>query len=144
MELIRAKPEDIDLYLEIENYFFNSKTYSIFTNRNEIAQEISGHVMYFIKNDEVIIGRVSYKFQENGDAYLSDLVIIPSFQNQGFGKKVLNKILNEIGKKRITLIVHPDSKNAVKLYESFGFVIEKRVENYFGDGEPRVVMAKTA
>lgn len=28
------------------------------------------------------------------------------------------------------------------MYLSLGFQIEKRIENYYGDGEPRVVMGK--
>jgi len=43
--------------------------------------------------------------------------------------------------KKLSLVVHPDNL-AVKLYESFGFKRESLVENYFGDGEPRLVMVK--
>jgi ribosomal protein S18 acetylase RimI-like enzyme len=45
--------------------------------------------------------------------------------------------------KRIELVTHPDNKSAIKLYFSFGFLTEKQMENYFGDGEPRILMAKT-
>ncbi len=43
--------------------------------------------------------------------------------------------------KKLTLCVHPDN-HARKLYGSFGFKVESRKENYFGDGEPRLIMIK--
>jgi len=42
--------------------------------------------------------------------------------------------------KRIELVTHPDNP-ALKLYESLGFTVESRKENYWGDGEPRLVLA---
>ena len=43
------------------------------------------------------------------------------------------------GASKIWLVTHPENK-AVKFYESFGFKITERKENYFGDGTPRVKM----
>ena len=44
--------------------------------------------------------------------------------------------------KRIDLVTHPDNIKAIALYQSLGFAIESRKENYYGDGEPRIVMAR--
>lgn len=38
------------------------------------------------------------------------------------------------------LAVHPDNQIALRLYASLGFEIKSRQENYFGDGEPRLLL----
>jgi len=43
---------------------------------------------------------------------------------------------------RIDLAAHPDNFRAIKLYQSLGFAIESRKENYYGDGEPRLILVK--
>jgi ribosomal-protein-alanine N-acetyltransferase len=56
-------------------------------------------------------------------------------------RKAMIHVLNEIELvKRIDLVTHPDNTKAINLYESLGFKIESTIENYFGDGEPRIVM----
>jgi ribosomal-protein-alanine N-acetyltransferase len=41
---------------------------------------------------------------------------------------------------RVDLVTHPQNDIALKLYTSLGFKVESREENYFGDGEPRLVL----
>jgi ribosomal protein S18 acetylase RimI-like enzyme len=49
--------------------------------------------------------------------------------------------LSDCGAARsVDLAVHPDNVGAVALYTSFGFRGVRRVENFFGDGEPRLSM----
>lgn len=43
---------------------------------------------------------------------------------------------------KIDLVTHPENTKAIRLYESLGFKIAERKENYYGDGEPRVVLVK--
>lgn len=43
---------------------------------------------------------------------------------------------------RIELVVHPHNNPAISLYLSLGFKIESWRDNYFGDGEPRLVLVK--
>jgi ribosomal-protein-alanine N-acetyltransferase len=45
------------------------------------------------------------------------------------------------GSNRIDLVTHPENSSALELYSSLGFKVESRQENYFGDGEPRLVLA---
>jgi ribosomal-protein-alanine N-acetyltransferase len=41
----------------------------------------------------------------------------------------------------VELVTHPENENAIRLYSFLGFRVERRLENYFGDGEPRAVLA---
>lgn len=144
MELVykKANIEDIPTLIQIENNFQGSHTYSPMLESSEWTQAIQDGPVYIIFCGNTIIGNVMYELKSPEHAYISGLVIMPEFQGQGFARKAMKYILEEIGNvKRIDLVTHPDNLKAVKLYQSFGFSIESRKENYFGDGEPRVVMS---
>ncbi|MFA7209452.1 MAG: N-acetyltransferase [Parcubacteria group bacterium] len=142
MKLERATIEDIQVLLEIEKTTVGLKVYSGYFNEKEIEGWIKNDVVYLIKNGEKIAGSISYEIKGKDHAYISGLVIKPEFQKQGLAKQAMESLFGELkGFEKISLVVHPDN-HAARLYESFGFVIESRKENYFGDGEPRVVMVK--
>lgn len=143
MELVKVTEKDLQTYLNLEAQFGDLKTYSNITDPEEALEQIRKSVMYFIKIEGEKIGVVSYKNKGDGHFYIDGLIILPKFQGQGYGREVMENILVEIGPvKRIDLVTHPKNERAIKLYESLGFKIESQKENYFGDGEPRVVMAK--
>lgn len=99
--------------------------------------------MYLIYEDGYLVGSTEYQIKSPDHAYLSGIVIHPNFQEQGIARKAalfrLNKLENF---KRIDLVTHPNNFKIINLYQSLGFKVEKRVENYFGDGEPRLVLAR--
>jgi len=71
------------------------------------------------------------------------LVIHPNFQGQGIGREaVLFRLEKLKGVKRVWLVTHPENFKIINLYQSLGFKIEKRLENYFGDGEPRIILLR--
>lgn len=67
--------------------------------------------------------------------------MLPKFQGQRLAKLAMAKLLKELENYKIVdLVVHPENITAIKLYELFGFIIKDRKENYYGDGEPRLIM----
>ena len=71
------------------------------------------------------------------------MVINPRFQGQGIAREAMMIILEKFKDvKRIDLLTHPDNIKAINLYQSLGFMAESRKENYYGDGEPRIVIAR--
>ena len=142
MKLERATTKNIQILLEIEKTTVGLKVYSGYFSEKEIEEWINNDIVYLIKNGEEIIGSISYEIKEKNHAYISGLVIKPEFQKQGLAKQAMKLLFNELKNfKKLSLVVHPDN-HAAKLYESFGFITESRKENYFGDGEPRIVMVK--
>jgi ribosomal-protein-alanine N-acetyltransferase len=74
-------------------------------------------------------------------AYIDGILVKPSHQGRGLGRAATVKLLEELKDiPLVDLVTHPDNERAIKLYESLGFVVGERKENYFGDGEPRIVM----
>jgi len=142
LKLVKAEQNDIDKLLMIENNLSGSKIYSAMTEKSEWEEAFKkGETIYLIKKGYEILGNVSYEKRSDGSVYISGLAILPHFQKQGVGKEVVRRILDELKDvKKINLVTHPDNLASIKLYESFGFKTESRKENYYGDGEPRLIM----
>ena len=142
MELIRATTKDIQTLLEIEKTTIGLKLYSGYFNEKEVEEYVKNSIVYLIKNNDDIVGSISYDVMDFDHADISGLVVKPEFQKQGFGRKAMKLLFKKLKDyKKVSLCVHPDN-HACKLYESFGFKVESRKENYFGDGEPRLIMTK--
>lgn len=106
-------------------------------------EEITKNIVYFIILDNEIVGSVIYENKSEDHAYISGLVIDQKYQGQGLARKAMELIMEELkDKKRIDLVTHPENDKAINLYKSLGFIIGETKENYFGDGEPRIVMVK--
>lgn len=141
----RATLENTQALLDIEKTTKGLKTYSGYFKEEEIREWLSSDIVYLIKNNDAIIGSIAYEIKGKDHAYISGLVIKPKFQKQGLAKKATIKLLEELtGYEKIDLVTHPDNAGAVKLYKSLGFVEVGRKENFFGDGEPRIIMVKNA
>lgn len=101
----------------------------------------SGPVL-LIQKDEVNVGSLSYE-QKDNHIHIRGVVVIPEYQGQGIARKVLSDFLSEHKNvEKIDLVTHPDNAPALHLYKSLGFVVDSRIENYYGDGEPRLVMLR--
>ncbi len=125
--------------ISLEQGVSGSKLYSPMLTKEEWLESLARNKTYFIEVDGAIVGEISYEIKSPDHAYLDGLVVNPSFQGRGIARKVVEILLEELkGFREIDLVTHPENVKAVKLYESLGFKIESRVENYFGDGEPRI------
>jgi len=141
VEFQRATMRDEQTLLDIEKTTIGLKTYSGYYQEEEIKDYINNDVVYLIKKDGKIVGSISYEIKNKDHAYESGLVIKPEFQKQGLAKRAMLKLLEELNNfKYVDLVVHPENTSAVKLYKSLGFVERERKENFYGDGEPRIIM----
>ncbi len=142
MELIRATTRDIQILLAIEKTTIGLKLYSGYFTEKEVEEYVKNSVVYLIKNDNDIVGSISYDVMDSDHADISGLVVKPEFQKQGMARMAMELLFEKLKDyKKLSLCVHPDN-HARKLYESFGFKMESRKENHFGDGEPRLIMVK--
>lgn len=144
--LVTLKPatlEDIDTLLELSRKVSDSQVYSTGTTREDEINELQKTTTYLIEKDGVVVGRIAYVIKSESHAYLSDLVVDPQYQGQGLGREALMHVLKELEQiERIDLVTHPDNSTALQLYLSLGFQVESKKEDYYGDGEPRLVLVK--
>ena len=143
--LRKATIEDIPLLIAVEKKLVGLKIYSAGIDEKEWKEVLGkeNEVVYLILLDGEVVGNISYERKLNETAYIDGFAIDPKFQKQGIGRQALKMVIDELaGAKRIELVTHPENTAAIKLYLSFGFAIKSRIENYFGDGEPRIQLVK--
>jgi len=141
--LEQATSADIKKCLEIEKGN-GSKTYVFLADAAEVEEEMAKGPFYLIKKDSEIVGLVSYYMEKEDRAYISGLSVDLKYKGQGIGRKALEQVLSELENVPVVwLVTHPENAGAVHLYESLGFKITGRKENYFGDGEPRIELTLT-
>ncbi|HDR1006589.1 TPA: ribosomal protein S18-alanine N-acetyltransferase [Pasteurella multocida] len=83
------------------------------------------------------------------EATLLNIAVAPSFQGKGFGKQLLNHLLQQLTEKGISTLwleVRESNITAQKLYEQLGFNEVDRRKNYYptphGQRENAIVMAR--
>jgi PhnB protein len=138
-----ASESDIPALLEIEHSVSNTNTYSAMLTEAEWKEELQKGITYLIKEGEDVAGLISYEQRSPDHIYISGLAVKPEYQGKGIARYSLTRLLSEHpGTKRFDLVTHPDGPG-LKLYQSLGFQVEERKEDYYGDGEPRVIAALT-
>ena len=141
--LKRATVSDAEVVFALNQKMKNVRTYSVMDDLEEQRDELEKTVTYLLEKDDKVVGYVSYEIKSEEHAYLSSLVIDPEFQGQGIGREALTNVLKELEMKNIIdLTVHPENSDALRLYLSLGFQIESRRENFYGDGQPRLILVK--
>ncbi|WP_346350816.1 N-acetyltransferase [Oceanimonas sp. AH20CE76] len=78
------------------------------------------------------------------EGWILSLAVTPAAQGRGLGRQLLQAavaVLEEQGCARIKLTVLPDNP-ALQLYQRLGFAEAGRENDYFGPGEPRLLMVR--
>lgn len=135
--------QDIDKFIEIEKTAVGLKVYSGIIEPEEAREEIENNEVYFIIKDHKIVGSTECQIKGSKHAYLGGLVVLPEFQGQGIARKAAQfrlDILKDMD--RIDLVTHPHNNKIIMLYLSLGFHIESWKDNYYGDGEPRLILVR--
>jgi len=136
----RATREDIPVLIEIEKSVEKTKTYSPMDTEKEWEEELETCTVYILKEGNIPVGSIAYEEKSLDHIYISGIIVRPEFQGKGIATRAIKEVLDTYPTaSRIDLVTHPEN-SALKLYESLGFKVESRKENYFGDGEPRLVL----
>ncbi len=135
--------EDIDKFIEIEKTAAGLRVYSGIIDPEEAKEEIENNEVYFILKDNKIVGSTEYQIKGPKHAYLGGLVVLPEFQGQGIAREAAKFSLEKLKDiDRVDLVTHPHNSKIITLYLSLGFYIESWKDNYYGDGEPRLVLVR--
>jgi len=139
--LKRATLKNIKEVADLEK-LASSRTYSGRVTEDEVKKFIKNQFVFLIMNQGKVVGLVAYTIIKK-IVHFNGLVISPKFRRLGFAKQTLLLVLRKISKyPRIELVVHPHNNPALVLYLSLNFIIESWKNNYFGDGEPRLMLIK--
>lgn len=126
-------------YSEAE-FYQNYQIQPLTQTLEEMIEECKDKVVLKAVFDEKIVGSVRANAYENG-CWVNKLVVLPAFQRQGIGGKLLREIENYFPKAdKFTLATGARSQSNIRLYEKVGYkTIRKET---FHDGVEAVVMEK--
>jgi [ribosomal protein S18]-alanine N-acetyltransferase len=135
--------EDIPDILSIINTEFPYTTF----NETILLDKISNNNFFLIKiiKNKELIGFAEVEFISE-EARLNAIFVTDSFRNKGIGKKLLNKCIKEIKRrkiKKIFLLVKESNNTAKKLYLKIGFNFEKNHNKIIDDSIIEVWSIKT-
>jgi ribosomal protein S18 acetylase RimI-like enzyme len=109
---------------------------------DEFNSFLSKSTFIFAKDSEHIVGFLAFDREEDQSIELKLIVVDQNVQGKGYGKQLLQTLEKIHKETRIHLTVHPDNAQGIGFYLKNGFQIKKRIENCYGDGQPRLVLEK--
>lgn len=71
-----------------------------------------------------------------GTGEITNVMLMPEYRGKGIGKQMMTELLergSRIGAKNFTLEVRESNENAIKLYESLGFVCEGIRKDFYNN-----------
>ncbi len=143
MEIVfkRAAEDDWGAVSALEKDVSANQCYFPITEEEKVKEYIRKSHVFLIQSKGKTIGTISYELKGEDSADLDGLTVSPDFQKHGIATKAMEFVMGKLkGIKQITLAVHPKNTPAIKLYLNFGFQITGWKENYYGDGEPRLIL----
>ncbi|KAG4304580.1 hypothetical protein PORY_001973 [Pneumocystis oryctolagi] len=112
-----------------------SEPYSIYVFRYFIHQW--PELCFLAKKDNIVVGTIICKLENHKKrlrGYIAMLAVKKEYRGKGIASKMVEKILS-IMKKRdtdeVVLETEVTNKEAIILYENFGFIRDKRLHRYY-------------
>lgn len=142
--LIRAATlPDLEAVWGIEHRVFGAELYPRFFFRQ--ALDLWGELLRVAECPSgvlagYILGAVSRRREE---AWILSAAVSPEHRGRGIATELtrdLLQVLTGAGAREVRLTVHPANRKAVGLYRKLGFRSLAEDAEYFGPGEPRILM----
>ena len=139
----QVRKAEIDAVYDLEKVAFQPINYPYFVLRQfyDLMPEL--FLVAVDKSDDILGYTQGGVNVENGTGWILSLATKESCRGRGIGALLSQKVIDLLqlkGVKNIFLTVHPENTAATSLYNRLGFIIHSRVADYYGDGEPRLVM----
>ena len=102
------------------------------------------HAEVLLDEKEEIIAYYGF-YSLSPEAHIANLAVREDKRGIGLGSLILERLLSEavkLGDTDFTLEVRPSNEKAISLYKKYGFKVEGRRKNYYGDGEDALIMWK--
>ena len=141
--MCRLRSADADLFLRLEQNLGATRLYHPVGSRAEALREIRRTRLYLLKVGEAIAGTIAYRRRTDGSIEISNLAVQPAHRRLGIARAAMEHLLAAQRRApRLDLVTHPENEAALGLYLSLGFRVRARLENCFGDGEPRLHLVR--
>jgi len=106
---------------------------------NKQHDEFHYSILYKIK--DCIVSHIDFEIVYE-TINITDVYTDNEFRNQGIASKLFEVLFSKYKNKRFMLEVNVNNKNAIKLYDKFGFKTIHVRKNYYKDGDALIMEAK--
>ena len=145
--IIRAATvEDLKAVKAIDEALFGEDTYPLFVLR-QLLDITSSFFKVALLENKVVGYAIGHYHSEAKQAWFLSLGVLQEYGGQGIGEKLTKALLEGVeakGGRESYLTVHPENKRGISIYKKLGFVEQKYVPDYYGDGVPRLIMVRTS
>ncbi len=108
---------------------------------DETIKYLSGCDVYLAYKDKELVGLFAIKIDKEV-IEVKQIIVLPKHQKKGYGEEIVKKLLQVTKGKKVKLVVHPKNIIALILYLKNGFEIIEWKDNFYGDGEPRLILSR--
>ncbi|MFV8450275.1 GNAT family N-acetyltransferase [Vibrio campbellii] len=141
MKITQAGKKDLASVHALEQVLFGHHAYPQFFFRQAFDCWPQG--LLIAKEEDQITGYVLMATSdEQNTHWILSLAVDSQHRGKGIARSLVENAIAKVSSGSIVkLTVDPNNAPAYKLYNSLGFKVLEKEEDYFGDGEARLVMA---
>ena len=95
------------------------------------------------EENNIVLGYALFSINLEGEGHLISLAVDKNYRGRRIGSTLLSSLLSmyiRAGINRIILEVRTHNTQAIKFYESFGFIIDSKEFEYYADGSDAYIM----
>lgn len=142
---IKIKKIDLEkntkLVFDLDNKAFTRDFDFIFKNLEEMLKFFKNSTLYIVCKNNVPAAYFAIEKKGKDEAEITTVAVIPDYQRKGIGRMIIKNAFSLLKDyKSIKIITHPYNTGAIILYLKSGFKIYGWKDNYFGDGQPRLLL----
>jgi ribosomal protein S18 acetylase RimI-like enzyme len=140
----RIELPDRDLLTELEAYDLEAFGRTGLRTYDLAVMAEAGAVFVAYLRDQIVGGCQLMRMLDEPDfLYVVGFYVRPEWRGRGLGRAFLSEIAKEtrcLGAVGLVLTVSPGNSPAINLYESAGFVNERFIPAFYGEGEDRFIL----
>jgi ribosomal protein S18 acetylase RimI-like enzyme len=141
----RAGSNDVEAIISFEADVMNLRNLRLYGRPLDHAaalSEVQANEYFLHVRHERIAATGAWCRRDDGTVYLSNIAVRADLRRQGLARIMMLHLLDCCSEAAaVDLAVRPENEAACSLYRSPGFKRSRQVENFFGDGEPRLIIA---
>lgn len=141
LSLDRMRSRDLDEVVAIERASFtlpwSRGAFLYEMEQNRVAR------CFVVREDARVVGYVCV-WEIGDEVHVTNVAVHPDCRQRGIGRMLMSMVLDDARTRRLRIVgleVRPSNREALPLYESFGFkVVGRRKGYYYDTGEDALVM----
>lgn len=142
IEITQAVLPDLENLHMADQRAFPNSPYPLFVLRQ--FHDLFPELFLIAEESGQTLGYVLGGIGTDGHGWVLSLAVVPDHRSQGIGRALMDALLDQFrkrGMKTILLTVSPTNTNGMSLYRKIGFVDMGIQNDYYGDGDERLLMS---